>query len=344
MGSDAHVKRRIPRRLRTLGIVVMLSISSVAHAQQQPSAADKETARSLMTQGEAQRGRNELKLALQSFQAADEIMKVPSTGLEVARTHLALGNLLEAREAALGVTRLPSAPNEPPPFIEARTKAQALSDDLEQRIPSLQITLKNVPEGSLPTVTVDGAAIPAAALGLPRKLNPGHHVIAANAGASAGHVDVEVHERESKPVLVELAALAVAVVAPPPSVEPSPQKSHTLTYVAFGVGAAGLVVGSITGLLSISKTSGLKDQCPNSKCPAATYDSQAFQDDKSSAQSTGTISTVGFIMGGAGVAVGVTSLFLGGKASSSTSGKAPPTPMTLSPWISAGSAGFRGTY
>ena len=342
MGSDPRTKRRRrPRCMPALGILLALSIASVAHAQQ-PSAADKETARSLMTQGEAQRGKNELKASLQSFQGADAIMKVPSTGLEVARAHVALGNLLEAREAALGVTRLPTLPNEPPPFIEARAKAQALSDDLEQRIPSVQITLKNVPEGAAPTVTVDGTALPAAALALPRKLNPGHHVIAANAGSSEGHVDVDVHERESKPVLVELAPPALSVVTPT-SIEPSPKKDRTLTYAAFGVGAAGLVVGGITGLLSISKTSGLKDQCPNNKCPAATYDSQAFQNDKSSAQTMGTISTVGFIVGGAGIAVGVVSLFLGGKASASTTGKAALTP-TLGPWVGVGSAGFRGSF
>ena len=344
MASDPRTKRRRRPRCRpALGILLALSIASVAHAQQ-PSAADKETARSLMTQGEAQRGKNELKASLQSFQGADAIMKVPSTGLEVARAHVALGNLLEAREAALGVTRLPTLPNEPPPFIEARAKAQALSDDLEQRIPSVQITLKNVPEGSAATVTVDGAVVPAAALSFPRKLNPGHHVVAANAGTSEGHVDVEVREREVKPVLVELAAPApVAVVAPPPTIEPPPKKGHMLTYVAFGVGAAGLVVGSVTGLMSLSKTNGLKDQCPNNKCPGATYDSQAFQNDKSSAQSTGTISTIGFIVGGAGVAVGVVSLFLGGKASASTTGKGTHD-YTVSPWIGAGSAGFRGIF
>lgn len=331
-----------PRGARQLPFAVMalmLSVSSIAHAQQ-PSAADKETARSLMTQGEGQRSKNDLKGALQSFQGADAIMRVPSTGLEVARTHLALGNLLEAREAALGVTRLPVLPGEPAPFTDARAKAQALSDDLESRIPAVQISLKNVPEGAAPTVTVDGATLPAAALDLPRKLNPGHHVITAHAGTSDGRVEVDVRERETKPVAVELAPPAVAA-APAPAVEPpSDKKSHTLTYVAFGVGAAGLVVGSITGLMSISKTGGLKDQCPSNQCPGSTYDSQSFQDDKSSAQTTGTISTVAFIVGGAGVAVGVVSLFLGGKASATT-GKLTPT---VSPWVGAGSAGLRGSF
>lgn len=341
MDSDPMTRRRGARHLPSAVMALMLSLSSIAHAQQ-PSAADKETARSLMTQGEAQRSKNDLKGALQSFQGADAIMKVPSTGLEVARTHLALGNLLEAREAALGVTRLAVQPGEPAPFTDARAKALALSDDLESRIPSIQINLKNVPEGSTPTVTVDGATLPAAALELPRKLNPGHHVIAAHAGTSDGRTEIDIRERESKAVALELAPPVVAVVAPPVIEPPSEKKSHTLTYVAFGVGAAGLVVGSITGLMSISTTGGLKDQCPSNKCPGSTYDSQTFQDDKSSAQTTGTISTVAFIVGGAGVAVGVVSLFLGGKASATT-GKAAPAP-TVTPWISAGSAGLRGSF
>jgi hypothetical protein len=336
MASDLRTRARHRTRLPLVAMALLLSISPIAHAQQ-PSAADKETARSLMTRGEGQRAKNDLKGALQSFQAADAIMKVPSTGLEVARAEVALGNLLEAREAALAVTRLAIQPGEPPPFTEARAKAQALSEELESRIPSVQITLKGVPEGAAPAVTIDGAALPAAALDLPRKLNPGHHVIAAHAATTDGRLEFDVAERDSKPVVVELAA--PVVVAPPPTPSDG-KKDHTLTYVAFGVGAAGLVVGTITGLMSISKTGGLKDQCPANQCPGATYDSQSFQDDKSSAQTTGTISTIGFIVGGAGVAVGVVSLFLGGKASAST-GKLTPT---ITPWVSAGSAGLRGNF
>ncbi|MEO7109611.1 MAG: hypothetical protein ABI183_04150, partial [Polyangiaceae bacterium] len=96
-----------------------------------PTAADKDTARALMAQGADLRDKNDLKGALQSFQAADAIMHVPSTSLEVAKTAAALGQLVEARDAALAAARYPVNPGEPKPFVNARKEAQSLGDELE---------------------------------------------------------------------------------------------------------------------------------------------------------------------------------------------------------------------
>jgi hypothetical protein len=329
-----------------------------------PTAADKDTARALMAQGAELRDKNDLKGALQSFQAADAIMHVPSTSLEVAKTEAALGELVEARDAALAAARYPLKPGEPKPFIEARKDAQTLSDDLEPRIPSLQITVKNAPSGATPKVDVDGVNIPAAALAFPRKVNPGHHVVTAVAGDAHTQSEVDVKEREIKGVVLDLPTVAppppppVALTNTPPeqqkSIEPDHPKKNfpVISIIGFGVGVAGVAVGSVTGILSLSKTSSLKDQCPNNQCPASVYDSSSFQSDKSSASTMGTISTIAFIVGGAGVVVGVVGLFLpqGHASAHATTGDTMKPAKTgwISPWLApaagGGAAGLVGAF
>ncbi len=328
-----------------------------------PTAADKDTARALMAQGAELRDKNDLKGALQSFQAADAIMHVPSTSLEVAKTAAALGELVEARDAALAAARYPVKPGEPKPFIEARKEAQTLGDDLEPRIPSLQITVKNAPSGATPKVDVDGVTIPAAALAFPRKVNPGHHVVTAIAGDAHTQSEVDVKEREIKVVVLDLPTVAptpppVALNNTPPeqqkSIEPDhPKKKFpVISMIGFGVGVAGVAVGSVTGIMSLSKTSSLKDQCPNNQCPASVYDSSSFQSDKSSASTFGTVSTIAFIVGGAGVVVGVVGLFLpqGHATAHATTGDTTKPAKTgwISPWVApavgGGAAGFVGAF
>ena len=363
MASD----RQLARRARPLGaLLVFLAANSLAVAglAAGPTAADKDTARALMAQGNDLRTKGDLKGALQSFQAADAIMHVPSTGVEVAKTEAALGQLVEARDAALAVARTSPAPGEPKPFTEARKEAQALSDALETRIPALQITVKNTPAGSAPSVDVDGVAVPAQALAFPRKVNPGHHVVGASAGTAHAQAEVDVAERETKGVIVELPDAATTppatVLAPAPSPDdhksatPSDQpkkKFPVLAVAGFAVGAVGIAVGSVTGLMSISKTSSLKDQCPNDQCPASTFDSDQFQSDKSTASTLGTVSTISFIVGGVGIAVGVVGLVLprgNVSAHASTTGSNSATKPRISPWISpspgGGAAGLAGRF
>ena len=335
------------RRLSSAALCVSsFALVGVAHAAS-PTAADKDTARALMAQGAELRDKGDAKGALQSFQAADAIMHVPSTGIEVAKTEVTLGQLVEARDVALAVARLPEQPNEPKPFAIARKDAQALATDLEARIPSLQIALKGTPEGATPNVEVDGVAIPAAALAFPRKVNPGHHVLTASAGSTHAQSEVDVAEKETKGVILELAADMAAtptptpkpVEAPAPIEKPAEKKPFpVLAAVGFGVGIAGIAVGSVTGLMSLSKTSSLKDQCPNDQCPSGTFNSDSFQSDKSSASTLGTVSTISFIVGGAGIVVGVVGLVLPRKA------KATVTTGHITPFVAPNGAGLSGTF
>jgi hypothetical protein len=125
-------------------------------------------------------------------------------------------------------------------------------------------------------------------------------------------------------------------MAPPPASPPEPaaKKPNTPAYVALGIGGAGLLVGTVTGILAISKSG----DCPNKVCPT--------QSDLDSAKGMATISTVGFSIGVVGVAVGTVLLVLGNKS------EAPPAQATahyqpklsVKPWFGLNSAGLTGSF
>ena len=76
--------------------------------------------------------------------------------------------------------------------------------------------------------------------------------------------------------------------------------NHVPAFVAFGVGAAGLVTGVIAGVLALGKHDDLSKACTNGTCDPSQ------QSNIDSYHSLGIVSTVGFIVAGVGAAAGVT--------------------------------------
>lgn len=279
---------------------VVLSWSVVGIAGE-PTAADRETARELMKQGRAARDANDLKGALKNFEAADAIMHVPTTGYEVAKTRAMMGMLIEARDLALTVARSPARPDDPPPFAEARAAARRLESELEGRIPSIKI---GAPADA--QVTIDGVKLPAALIGLPRKVNPGRHTIVVKSGARERSLEVEILERESRELNVNLdapqppktAATPLDVKAPESSTSAGKALPMVLTISGLGVAAAGAVIGSITGAMSISQTNTIKTECGGIVCPPSR------KGEIDSANTLALVSTISFVAAGVGAAVG----------------------------------------
>jgi hypothetical protein len=330
------------RLMLVLAASGVVALASPAFAQ---SAADKETARSLMDQGLELRDKKDYKAALERLEAADQIMHVPTTALEVARTQEALGLLVECRDTLARVISSIPSPREPQQFKDARKAAQALDDSLEARVPALTIRVSGAPAGTTPSLVIDSVAVPSAVIGLPRRLNAGHHVLVATTSNSEGREELDINEGEKKEVTITLAPVAHPTPPPPEPVAPTPQpaaptapveghRSYLLPAIAFGVGGAGLVIGGVTGLLMLSKQSDLTASCPNRVCGPSRYG------DLDTANMFATISTVSFIVGGVGVAVGVIALLVG---KPSAPEPAPATARVV-PWVGPGSAGLSGSF
>src|SRR5579864_9454433 len=108
------------RRVRLVMAAAALGALFAADpARADPTAADRETARSLMQEARDLRDKGHMQDALKRFKAADDIMHVPTTGLEVAKTQASMGMLVEARDTVANIRKLPSSPTDPAPFQDA---------------------------------------------------------------------------------------------------------------------------------------------------------------------------------------------------------------------------------
>jgi hypothetical protein len=263
------------------------------------TAADRETARTLMDDGMARRERNDHRGALERFEAADALMHVPTTGIEVARERMGMGMLIEAREALAGVLRYPEKPGEPAPFTEARAEAQKFDLELAARIPSIRIVVQGA--AGRATVSVDTIDVPQATLIVPRKLNPGSHTVLARAGGRERHLFVSLREQEHRELVLDLAA---------PQTAETPSRKHAskvpaiLTYAGFGTAAAFTIAGTVAGIRSITAANAAKGGCASNECPPPTYS------DIDTARTAGNLATAAFIVAGAGAAVGIVGILL----------------------------------
>lgn len=321
-----------------------LAMSSPAFAQ---TAEERETARQQFEDGKKKRDAGDKEGALASFKAADALMNVPTTKLALARAYLALGRLVEARDAAYRVSQIPVAPKEPAPFKDARSAAAQMADDLAKRIPSVTLNVIGVPSDDEANVTVDGAAVPAAALSAPRKMNPGKHQIVATlkerdegtvkqeitlAEGDNKKVDLDLTELGKKPKKVATAAVEpkLSPVTEPPPASASEKKMSPLVWIGGGLAIAGAGVGTAFGLMSMSDKATADESCREGKCPPQAHDAL------DSANTNALISTIGFAAAGVGVGVCVAGLFL------SKSNKSPTARVT--PFVTASAAGLYGSF
>jgi hypothetical protein len=289
-----------------------------------------------MDQGDAKAAARDLMGALALYQAAYALVAAPSIQFEIAKTRVALGQLIAGREAALAVNRLPRMPDEPLPFTQARGGAQRLASALEARIPSLVVRVSGTPAGTVATVRVDGEAIPPEAQSVPRKLDPGLHVVVATAtGANEVTQQVTLAEGARARLDIALTPLAPAAASAPPAlVVPADMRSPSthpsgvspLVFAALGVGGAGLVAGTITGALSLAEASSAKVYCTGDSCrPPA-------QSHINASKGLAWAADIGLGIGVIGVATGTVLYF----ARPTGAGRAVPAPIAVLPELSFG--------
>ncbi len=330
------------------GVLLALALASslvTIPALAAPSAAQRETARRLMDEGKERTRSGDKERALDAYRKAHVLMRVPSTGVALAKAHLALGHLIEARDVALEVVRMPRDTVEPAAFERARKEAKALESSLKSRIPTVKIVVKG---GPATRVNVDDGEVAKLLLGEPVAVNPGKHSVSAkNADNVETSVDVEVAERDAKEVELNLPVPNPAVVqAEPPQPSPTREPERPVTTVrttgasvlvfgGLGLAVAGLAVGGITGALTLSKAGGVKAQCANGVCDPS------VKGDLDSADSLATISTIGFAAAGGGLVLSVIGLLLPRtKLESALQSRARDAAL----WIGPGGAGLRGSF
>lgn len=323
----------------SLGIAVGLFWASVANAE--PSAADRATARSLATEGYWALHDKRYAEAADRFGRADALVHAPTLTLDWARSLVGLGQFVEAEERYELIIREGVDAKAPASWQRALSDAKTELAALKPRLSWVTITVAGAGDAH---VMIDGLPVPPASIGVRRPINPGTHefMVSANGYLSsrkslslsegqeasvALELQVDPNQRPAEPLPDTPSQVEVITTAPPP-------RNRTPAYVAFGVGAAGLVVGGVSGALWLGKRSTLKEHCANpDECPPE------FQDTVSAYDTLGFISGAGFAVGVAGVATGVTLWVLDGSSS--------PTPargLVVRPYVGVGSLGAAGSF
>ncbi|MCL2448761.1 MAG: hypothetical protein FWD17_07440 [Polyangiaceae bacterium] len=348
----AFERGRVARFAGVLAAVVSLA-GAPGSARADSTSSQRQLARDLMKRGNELRAANDLEGALDAFRSADGIMHAPTTGFEVARSEAQLGKLVEAADMIARVLTIPSPPDEPQAFKDAREYARLLERDVAPRVPKILLRV-DTRGGLTVSVSVDGESIPVPAFDIPYAVDPGEHSIEAGwADGRSAKVDVVVREGEQREVELGLPPEPEVPVVPippaplpqplpvTPANEPSPAP-HPLTldrrmfaWVAFGAAGAAAIAGSGTGIASWVRTSSVSSRCHGNLCPPSTYG------DINTARALATASTVSFIV--AGVAAAAGGVILLGPWGAPAKRPAAAS-VGIAPWVGLGSAGIAGAF
>jgi hypothetical protein len=242
-------------------------------------------ARELAESGVALFEKGDYDAALERFRKAEQLVPVPTIGLEVARTLAALGRRVEASEKYLAIGAMPIDPAAPPSYQavqeEAKARARAELEELRPLLGRLEIVV----EGSPDSVLLDGRPLPLAALGTPVPVDPGEHRIEVTRGSETRGETVVVAAGELGRVAIELPAATAAPPPPPaPDVVVAPAEEDAafplpvLGWAIFGVGAPLLVAGAVTGGLALELQSSLRERCPDDVCLESQAGAEAEDD------------------------------------------------------------------
>lgn len=271
---------RLHARLALALILAFVPIPASA----EPSAADRQTARTLLLEGRKKLQSGDAAGALADFKAAHAIMHVPTTGLDLARAQEALGALVEARATATEVVHLPAAPNEPAAFVRARAEAVAMVERLEARIPALVLRIEGATADRV-EVRVDGDLVPADALAAPRRLNPGpHEVVASSEGFRTERREVTLQDGVLEPVEVHLVLTKIPVpapAAPPPRPAPPPPAPRDAPVPVWVWAAGGAGLAALAGSVGftadhLAARARVDEECPGGVCDRSRHDQESM--------------------------------------------------------------------
>jgi len=329
-------RRKRPWHLLAVGLLV----SSVASGQDDT---ELTAARDIAAQGLEAYDVGNYEEAADKLWRAFQVVKLPTVALHTARALEKAGRLVEASEVYLQATRLPATGEFQAEQEQAQQDAERERAALMPRLPRIVVSI----EGADPEeveVTVDGKEVSVALLGGGYVVNPGARRIEGKRGEQVVTAEVEIGEGEKQPVTLRFGAevadasgatgdAAVTEATSDATADRASDGSlqRTLGWAGIGVGGAGLLVGTITGIMAGAKKSDLDEGgCDGNEC----YADQ--RDDIDSYNSLRTLSTVGFVAGLVGGAAGVTLLL--------TAPKPEPAEPEVHAWLGVGAAGVAGRF
>jgi hypothetical protein len=287
---------RPPRVLLCWATFAFVLAGAGSAAADGPAASNEAAAEALFNEARTLIGSGRVEEGCKKLEASQALDPGTGTLLHLADCYEKIGRTASAwarfREAAARAARDGRA--------DWESIAKTRYTELEPKLAKLRI---DAPPGVV--VRRDGDEIPAAALGSPLPIDPGDHVLTASARGKrpwSTHVSASASNIATVkvPVLDDDPTSHAGDPAPgAPSSGGSPLR--TVGYAVGAVGVVGLAVGVVSGLSAISANQRSKKACPTSGICA----DDAARSDADSARSAATVSTVGFIAGGALLGAGI---------------------------------------
>jgi hypothetical protein len=279
---------------------LLLATPAGADTPQAPAkdAATLASARELGSEGIALYRQGEYAEALDRLTRAHELVGLTTTGLWRARCLVKLSRWVEADDALVAVSRMELPAGAKPIHVEAKKTAAREHEELSPRIPRLVIA----PAADVPAdteVLLDGEVLPRARMGVELRLDPGSHSLEARGSGTSAKKELMLGEGERVRIPLRLVDGERGSV---PAFEEDDGPATALGvvgWIAIGVGAAGFVVGGVTGGIALGKKEDLDAACPDRDCPPSHHG------DIDSFDTIRTASTASFIAAGIVAALGI---------------------------------------
>lgn len=311
---------------KAVALLIALACGAPAAALGQPSMKDKLQADKLFQEGKKLYGDEKYKEACEALAKSDELDPAIGTLGLLAACHEKQGDLVAAWKEYLETKRRAEAKRDSRAAFAAEqaeaVKARLAKLTIQSRAGQTDLAVKR-----------DGESLPPSILGAQVPVNPGEHTVTALApGAPEWTTSVSLKEGEARTVEIPPLGAAAGGSGPP----------RWLAFVVGGVGLAGIGVGTAAGFIAMSNN---EDSMNRKICPPTSRQCP----ERETAFTAATISTVGFIAGGACVAAGVVLFFVAGSdppSSGGASGTAALGPIRIAPLVgpSGGGALLTGTF
>jgi len=337
---------RVLAGLMVFGAIALLALNALAQA---PTAATSALAEALFEQARDLFKAERYAEACVKFEVSERLEPKLGTLLRLALCHEKIGKTATAWAEYTTAATIAHREHQDEREAFARERIDALG----ALIPHLVIKAPNTMAGLV--VTLDDNRVDETLWNEPLPIDPGRHTLSAAApGKKEWSLDFEVPRSKADvpveiPTLLDVQTPTPKTDEAPPPVSPSPPANPatttpialtllpappsvgvTIAYVGFGVGAAGLLLGTMTGSFAWARSGPLLAACPGGKCPETQRDALDAVD------TLANLSNIGFGLGIAGASTGIVGLVLASQAH--------PSRASFSPQLGPSWVGLSGTF
>lgn len=319
-----------------LALALAFSVPSICYAS--GGAQDTAAARAMATQGLDAYREGKFQEALDLLSRAQELYPAPVHVLYIARCHSQLGHPVESSEFYNRLVRERLTEDAPQAFVDAQAAAQAELPEVRAKIAYVTIQVQGAAAQDV-VVLLDGKPLPVQLVGVKAPINPGTHEVLLE-GDAGEPLQFSVEQAQHE----EVSLVAKSKATPPRSKNVDSQEasgSRLPAYISLGVGALGIGVGAgFTVIYAVQRGKGTSAFDDYDCATGCTADEKGEVDDHDKkASSAGTIAWIGYGVGLAGVATGVTLLLLSGNKGADAKDHA-----HIRPYLGLSEVGFAGRF